>query len=66
MFRIVRHWKGGLYTVIGEATHTETGETLVIYADAEGHLFARPTESFYDLVESPRFEDVEAGGAADA
>lgn len=58
--KIFRHYKGGLYTVIGEAEHTELGaEFLVIYANSGGQLFARPVDSFYgDVNGSPRFREV--------
>lgn len=55
MFHIVRHWRGGLYTVIGEATHTETREKLVVYANAGGELFVRPAKDFDAKVEANRF-----------
>ncbi|WNR79415.1 DUF1653 domain-containing protein [Bacillus velezensis] len=34
-----RHYKGGLYKVIGEAIHTETEEKLVIYEGQDGVLW---------------------------
>jgi hypothetical protein len=43
--KLYRHFKGGLYRVVDVATHTESGETLVIYrAEGEGaaQLWARP------------------------
>lgn len=45
-----RHYKGGLYKVIGEAIHTETEEKLVIYEDHDGVLWARPKEMFFGKV----------------
>lgn len=57
-----RHVKGGLYDVIGVATHTETGEPLVCYASADdpGALWVRPYAMFTervrrDGVETSRF-----------
>ncbi len=48
-----RHYKNKDYTVIWEATHTETDEELVIYKPLykaewynEGHLWVRPKEMF--------------------
>ena len=60
-----RHFKtGALYTVIGVALHTETGEQLVIYRplyESEHELFARPYDMFIESVEIggkmvPRFQ----------
>ncbi|WP_347340282.1 DUF1653 domain-containing protein [Bacillus halotolerans] len=45
-----KHYKGGLYKVIGEATHTETEEKLVTYEDMDGILWARPKEMFFGKV----------------
>ncbi|UJE04087.1 DUF1653 domain-containing protein [Bacillus subtilis] len=42
-----KHYKGGLYKVIGEAIHTETEEKLVTYEDMDGILWARPKEMFF-------------------
>ena len=48
-----RHFKGGLYEVIGEATHTETLEKLVIYRAlyGEGKVWARPLSMWNETVE---------------
>ena len=47
--RRYRHAKGGVYRVVGEATHTETKEALVVYvAGADGSLWARPRTMFVD------------------
>ena len=47
-----RHYKGGMYTVIGEGIHTETEEALVFYrADADSKLYARPRDMFYGELE---------------
>ena len=57
-----RHFKGREYELIGVATHSETGETLVIYRAlyGEGALWARPLSMWEETVErdgkvSPRF-----------
>jgi hypothetical protein len=48
---LYRHYKGGLYRVCGFATHTETGETMVIYEDLKwGTIWARPIEMFCEMV----------------
>ena len=43
-----RHYKGNLYEVIGEATHSETEESLVVYRALYGEfgLWVRPREMF--------------------
>jgi len=57
-----QHFKGGLYQVYGTATHSETGETLVVYRPlyGEGALWVRPITMFTEKVEhegcvKPRF-----------
>lgn len=58
-----RHYKGGLYTVIGIARHSETGELLVVYRPEYGEraFWVRPLAMFNETVEIagrliPRFE----------
>ncbi len=43
-----RHYKGNLYEVIGEATHSESEESLVVYRALYGEfgLWVRPREMF--------------------
>jgi hypothetical protein len=60
-----RHFKGGLYEVLGVATHSETGETLVVYRPlyGEGALWVRPLAMFIEMVpvgdrRVPRFRPV--------
>ena len=50
---LYRHFKGGLYEVIGCAVHTETGEILVLYRIVVGVMFARPLTSWNQLVGGP-------------
>lgn len=64
---IYRHFKGNRYHVLGTATHSETGEVLVIYRALYGEFgtWARPLSMFTETVErdgfqQPRFEFVEA------
>ena len=47
-----RHYKGGLYEVIGSAIHTETLEKLVIYRAlyGEGKVWARPLSMWNEIV----------------
>jgi hypothetical protein len=64
MLGIYRHYKGGMYRVIGVAQQSETGERLVIYEkleDVEHKLWARPEQMFLESVSIdgrtvPRFE----------
>ncbi len=57
-----RHYKGGLYEVLGVARHSESEEQLVVYRAlyGEGGLWVRPLAMFEELVEvsgqeMPRF-----------
>jgi len=61
-----RHYKGGEYTVIGVARHSETEELLVIYRPEYGEreLWVRPQTMFTESVETqkgrePRFALIE-------
>lgn len=63
---LYKHYKGGLYKVVGTAKHSETMEDMVVYehADKEKHefkLWVRPAKMFLETVEIdgkkvPRFE----------
>ncbi len=62
-----RHYKGGEYLVYEIATHSETGERLVVYRPLYGEqaLWVRPLAMFEETVERdgetvPRFEFIEA------
>ena len=57
-----RHFKGGEYEVQGVATHSETGEQLVVYTPLYGEagLWVRPLSMFLEMVDQdgksqPRF-----------
>ncbi len=61
-----RHFKGGEYQVHGVATHSESGDQLVVYTPlyGEGGLWVRPLAMFIETVEHegatcPRFMFVE-------
>jgi len=63
-----RHYKGGEYTVMGVAQHSETGEALVVYRPEYGDrgLWVRPLSMFQESVETPggtipRFALIDAG-----
>lgn len=48
-----RHYKGGMYEVLFSATHTETGETMVIYRALydDDKTLARPASMWFDQVD---------------
>lgn len=59
---IYKHFKGNLYHVLDVATHSETGEKLVVYRPMYGDrdLWVRPIAMFAEIVERdgknmPRF-----------
>jgi hypothetical protein len=59
---VYRHYKGGMYDVIGVARHSETKELLVVYRAQYGEhdLWVRPLSMFTEHVEKdgysgPRF-----------
>ena len=61
-----RHFKGSEYQVLGSATHSETGEAMVVYRAlyGEGGLWVRPAAMWDEWVErdgysGPRFMFVE-------
>ena len=57
-----RHYKGGLYQVLGVANHSETLEEMVYYKHLDdGSFWVRPLKMFLEEVEvdgvkKPRFE----------
>lgn len=62
-----RHYKGGEYSVIGFARHSETDERLVLYIPlyGDGECWARPVSMFCGDVEQagrliPRFQLIRA------
>ena len=64
-----RHYKGGLYEVLGVANHTETEEAFVVYralppSPYPPTLRIRPVDMFIETVavdgqSRPRFERIE-------
>ena len=64
---IYRHFKGNEYEVHGVATHSETGEAMVVYTPQYGErkLWVRPLAMFTETVErdgkvQPRFRYLHA------
>lgn len=64
-----RHFKGKLYEVLGEATHSESGEAVTIYRNEAGSIFTRPSDMFYEKLASldgkARFEPTTVGNAGE-
>lgn len=56
---IYRHYKGDLYLVEDIATHSETGEKLVIYRGLyeNSPLYARPMSLFLDKLDSDKAKE---------
>lgn len=44
------HYKGGRYTVIGVARHSETLEPMIVYKSSKGDLWVRPEHMFHESV----------------
>lgn len=62
---VYRHYKGNLYQVLHIATHSETGEKLVVYRALYGDygVWVRPVAMFNQMIEVdgkmlPRFAQV--------
>ena len=58
-----RHYKGGLYELVCEATLEADLTPMIIYRAADGSLWARPKAVFFELIEVegllvPRFAPV--------
>jgi hypothetical protein len=63
-YGLYRHFEGGVYLVTGIATHTETGEMLVLYKKTSKNslTWARPLSMFLEKVDGKqRFTYIEDG-----
>lgn len=49
---LFKHYKGGIYQIIGYAKHTETEDKLICYKSfKDPTIWARPLEMFMGMVE---------------
>lgn len=57
---VYRHFKGTLYKIVGVATHSETGEKMVVYMslDEGSDMYVRPLEMFISPVDKVKYPDV--------
>ena len=65
---LYRHYKGGLYTLLATARHSETEEWHAFYrSEAHGTLWVRPLAMWLELVgDVPRFRKDDKGSALDS
>lgn len=59
-----RHFKGGVCEIIAVATHSETGEPMVVYkcdacvTDYNNGIWVRPRSMFLSIVDREKYPDV--------
>jgi hypothetical protein len=47
---VYRHYKGGIYTTVCEATEEADGQRVVVYKDKDGRAWTRPWNEFFMVV----------------
>ncbi len=58
-----RHYKGGIYELVGEATLESDLTPMIVYRAADGSLWVRPKSVFLELIDVdgtliPRFAPI--------
>ncbi|PJE64912.1 MAG: DUF1653 domain-containing protein [Candidatus Ryanbacteria bacterium CG10_big_fil_rev_8_21_14_0_10_43_42] len=55
---IYKHYKGKMYLVLGEVTHSETMGKMVLYIPLYGafRMFVRPKDMFLEEVTMPEYD----------
>ena len=57
--KVYKHFKGGYVLVISTAKHSDRDEIEVVYKGLNnGKIYARPMESFVDMIKGAKGEDV--------
>ncbi len=59
--QIYRHFKGNIYRIVTLATHSETGEEMVVYEHATGdhEVYVRPRDMFESPVDRDKYPDAD-------
>lgn len=58
-----RHYKGGIYEIVCEATMEADHTPMIVYQSTEGKVWCRPKASFFESIEVDgvriqRFEEI--------